>query len=116
MGTGMNNREQSVNAARALIPDGLLVEFFRAIRSHNDVLAAKLINQRLDDGQTLDQIFYTGEDYGFLLSIERLPNSAFGISFSCLAGPLAGDGGEWQVVFDNSGKVRSISGGLLWVS
>jgi hypothetical protein len=45
-----------------------------------------------------------------------LPDSAFRISFGCQAGPLAGDGGEWEVVFDNRGNVCSLSGGHSWIS
>ena len=40
----------------------------------------------------------------------------FLIEFGCLAGPLAGDGGEWEVRFDEEGGVDSVVPGVVWIS
>lgn len=112
----MNRREQAIQVSRRLITDDQLIKFLRAVRTDDQVLAVKMINKSLDRGQSLDEIFYTGDDYGFLLSVERLRGAAFNISFGCQAGPLAGDGGDWEVVFDAAGKVGSLSGGFSWIS
>jgi len=81
------------------ISDERLIAFFRAIRGKTRVLAIKLINDDLDQGKRLNEIFYTGEDYGFHLSGKRRSESRYEISFRCLAGPLAGDGGSWEILF-----------------
>ena len=109
-------REQTVEQARDLVSDDLLIEFFRTVRPDNEVLAVRLINEHLDKGRTLDEILLDNAGYGFLLSVERLSDAAFRISFGCQAGPLAGDGGVWNVAFDDRGNVSSLSGGLTWIS
>jgi hypothetical protein len=111
----MNAREQRIREAREMISDARLTAFLKAIRSPREVLAAKLINDDLDKGERLDDIFYTGDEYGYLLSVTRESESRFEISFGCAAGSLAGDGGEWQVSFDGD-AVQSVSGGGFWIS
>ena len=111
----MSVREKAVRKARSRISDKQLTEFFRSIRN-GGVLAARLINDQLDQGKSLDEIFYTGDGYGYSLDVKRLSGSRFAISFGCQAGPTAGDGGGWDVEFDEHGQVVAVDGGVLWVS
>lgn len=110
----MNERECRVCAARMKISDERLIAFFRAIRGKTRVLAIKLINDHLDEGKRLDEIFYTGKDYGFHLSVKQRSESRYEISFGCIAGPLAGDGGSWEVLFDGD-TVRSVNNTDFWI-
>jgi len=112
----MSTREHDIRKARRMITDSQLTEFLRAIQNESSVFAVELINDHLDKGESLDSIFYTGDGGGFLLSVERGVNSSFKISFGCEAGPLCGDGGEWQVKFDVRGQVVSVEGSIVWVS
>lgn len=105
---------KNVRKARRVIRDKQLTEFSRSIRN-GGVLAARLINDQLDQGESLDEIFYTGDGYGFSLDVKRQKGSSFAISFGCQAGPTSGDGGNWNVEFDDRGHVVSLQGGLSWI-
>lgn len=111
----MNQREQTVQEARKLISDGLLVDFFRQIKDSGNVFAVELLNQDLDSGLSLDQIFYTGDNNGFSLSVSRVGDNEMKLCFSCHAGPLAGDGGEWIVCLDESERIVSIEQTGEWI-
>jgi hypothetical protein len=113
--TGISLEEERIHKARQLVSDEQLIAFFRAIQGATEVLAVKLINKELDDGMSLDKIFYTGEIFGYALSIRKLSGSKFKISFGCHAGPDAGDGGEWKVKF-NGNEVVLIEDGIVWIS
>lgn len=109
-------RERSVRAARRKLSDERLTAFLRAVRGGDGVLAIKLINESLDAGEGLDAIFYDGDEFGYSLPVDRISPSVFLIAFGCQAGPLAGDGGEWMVGFDEHGQVVSVEPGLCWTS
>ena len=113
----MNHREQRIHAARQLISDERLVAFFRAAdgMENRDVLAVRLICQALSDGETLDDIFYDDDDFGYSLAVERTSASSYRIDFGCQVDPLVGDGGEWKVSFTGD-EVACISRGTTWIS
>jgi hypothetical protein len=113
----MTTREQQVHDARQIISDGRLLAFFRAANrmQARGVFAVELIGDALDRGETLDAIFYDGEDFGYLLSAEQTSGSTYRIEFGCQAGPSAGDGGEWEVSFAGD-EVLTVSGGWTWIS
>ncbi len=111
----MNEREARVATARARISDARLTAFFRAVRDAPDVVAVCIVNDLLDQGHPLDHVFYTGETYGLELSVDRTARSEYVIAFGCVAGPDAGDGGEWTVSYSGD-EVEHVHGGLSWVS
>ena len=111
----MNRRERRVRSARRLISDERLIAFFDAASRDAAPFAVELIGSNMREGRSLDEIFYSGNDHGFLLSVERISASDYHIEFGCQAGPEAGDGGEWQVSFDGN-EVKNISGGKTWIS
>ena len=110
----MNSREKRIRIARIIISDERLLAFLRAIRGKTCLLAVKLINEDLDKGNQLDDIFYTGEEYGFTLDVKQKSESSFKIAFGCIPGPNVGDGGEWKVCFDGN-KVISVKNIELWI-
>ena len=67
----MNTRERQVRVARRQILDAQLIAFMRAVRGSTDLFAVKLINEDLDAGKSLDEIFYTRMEYGYSLSACR---------------------------------------------
>ena len=79
----MNPRERQVRAARRLIPDAQLIAFLRAVRGSTDLFAVKLVNEDLDGGKSLDEIFYTRMEYGYSLSAYKVAASGFFVSFGC---------------------------------
>jgi hypothetical protein len=90
----MNTREKGIHAASQLILDERLIASFRTIRDNSGVFAVELINEHLANGEQLDEIFYTGKEYRYFLSVKKVSQSSFAVSFGCIAGPDAGDGGE----------------------
>jgi hypothetical protein len=100
--TGISLEEERIRKARQLLSDEQLTAFFRAIRGDTKVLAVKFINEKLDNSVSLDKIFYTGEIFGYTLSVRKLAGEArFKISFGYAAFD-AGDGGEWKVKFNGN--------------
>ncbi|MFA6314320.1 MAG: restriction endonuclease [Sterolibacterium sp.] len=109
-------RETAVKEARQLITDEQLVEFFRAsLGTGRPPRASGAVNRHLDAGANVDSIFYTGSDYGYNLSVKK-SGSTLHISFGCVAGPEAGDGGHWVVTLDDRGHVETVDGGVSWIS
>jgi len=78
-------RETEIIDARHQLGDQRLLAFLRAYKA-SDILACKLINDELDAGKTLDEIFYTGDEFGYTLAVFQESESIFNISFGCLAG------------------------------
>jgi hypothetical protein len=59
-----------------------------------------MINESLDEGRSLDEIFYTTSPYGgYYLSAKDLDQSTIELEFGYVAGGLAGDGNTYQLVF-----------------
>jgi len=94
-----------------------IINFLRYIKKDNDVFAVEIINTQLDKGMELDLIFKKDANgFGYSLSAKKLSEDKYKIEFGCQAGPLAGDGGEWEVSFDGGDKVMVCSGGKTWIS
>jgi hypothetical protein len=98
----ISKRENEIEKARRVIDDS--------------PLAVKLINESLDKGDSLDEIFFTSDEYGYSISVTRLEDLTFKISFGCQVAPLAGDGGVGEVEFDESGHVISSLKTIHWNS
>ncbi len=79
-------------------------------------MACKLINKEFDDGETLDATLGKPGEYGYTLEVEDQGEGRWRISFGCQAGPLAGDGGEWEVKFDGDGEVTEGWQPSMWIS
>lgn len=117
----MNDRHDPFAQAKDLLGDARLTAFLRAAADDRDchVLAVKLINDRLDRGESLTAIFADQgrsfeEGYGFQLSATPTADSAYHVEFGCQVSPDAGDGGCWGVAFDGD-AVRSIAIESIWV-
>lgn len=113
--SSITSREEDIRQARKQISDTKLLAFIRSVRNSN-THATRLLNEQLDNGASLDHIFYTGQKEGYCLSIRQTSPMAYSISLGCVAGPCAGDGGDWDVVFDESGAVSKVTGGASWIS
>jgi len=115
-----NSRERQIRKSRKLVTDEQLIAILRAIVYNRSVsprpLALKCLREHLDRGETLDQIFYDGDDYGYSLNIKRLAGPKLEVEFGCSPGPDVGDGGTWIVELDKGGGVRSVSGTTFWIS
>jgi hypothetical protein len=103
------NRLQGISEKR-------IVSFLRHIKDH-DVTAIELINDELDKGHPLSEILSQRENgYGYSFFAKKLSENKYIIEFGCQAGPLAGDGGEWEVTFDDQDNVVLCKGSNFWIS
>lgn len=107
-------RDLAIKNARRQISDDRLITFFRAAEAdkHRRITAIRLICEELDRGHTLDKIF---NESGYHLSVLEKSESHYQICFGYQAGPLAGDGGEWEVSFSKDEVVDVRSQGF-WIS
>lgn len=100
-----SSRERTNSRALAGLGRARFVRFVRAIRLDPWCEAARTINEELDFGRTVDTIFFDGEKFGYHVSVRMIDRQRFRIEFGCQAGPLAGEGGTWEVVFGDDGEV-----------
>ncbi len=110
----------SIANARRRLGDVRLLAFLRwsltSMEGPFGITACSLVNQELDAGATLAELFITNEDSGFCLEVRRLRPNTFRIDFGCMAGPLAGDGATWEIVFTPEKTVESGTQTDAWVS
>lgn len=103
----MNAREHATQEARREISDSQILSFLRAIRGICKSRATELINQKLDEGESLDSLFYTGYPIGFSLIARQHTESCFEIYFGFLMGFSGGFGNWWKACFDRNGNVSA---------
>lgn len=96
--------------------DQRLLAFLRACRDCDDLLACKLVNEEIDEGKSLDEIFYTGSEYGYGLAVKECEDGTFDISLGCQVAPTAGDGGTWRVQFNSDGQISEMKIEDEWIS
>lgn len=118
MSTGPATRQ--LRKARKLLQDAQLIAVFRAAQQGtNPPVAAKIVCRALDEGIPLEQ-FVKGYDATHLhimhmsLRVTELAVRRFKVEFGFAKG-RAGDGGEWDVHFDENGALISIEGGCSWI-
>ncbi len=64
-------RLEGIARAQTLPGDRRLLAFPRWARNEPEVLACKLINERLDKGKTLDAVLSKPGQYGYLLEVKE---------------------------------------------
>ena len=73
----------------------------------DEMPACTLAIQELKAQRPLADLFSDGSPHGFSLRIEKVCINTFRIEFGCQAGPAAGNGGQWEVVFTRAGEVAA---------
>jgi hypothetical protein len=111
----MNSRERKIKRALTLLGKTRFLEFIFAAASHG-CRAVELFINEIEKGIELEEIFFTGKEFGYHLHAKALGAARFSIEFSCQAGPLAGDGGEWDISFNKDGSFLTISQLTQWIS
>ncbi len=61
----LSTREKRIYRARKKLGDEFFLEFFRVMKDYQDTLAMKFVIESIDEGLTLDEIFYTGGVFGY---------------------------------------------------
>jgi len=88
--------------------------FLRAVRGQEGVFAVELINEDLDGGASVNELF--NGKLGYVLHAIALAPGEFRIRFGCQSEGTAGDGAEWLVRFDERGGVAAAVAETCWVS
>jgi hypothetical protein len=114
----MESNQRELEARRSLDLLGLerFNNFVESVRGLTDPMAVRLFVGGLDAGESIEDLFFTGEELGYELSAKKLGTSRYRIAFGCVAGPLAGDGGQWEALFNDEGAVVEVSSVSLWMA
>ena len=84
----------------------MYVNFFRYLKDKSKTMAIDLMNAELDYEFEWDKLFELDEEgMGFNLEAEEIGDNTFSISFDCKVEEGVGDGGIWEVKFDDLGNV-----------
>ena len=108
----MNSRQKKISEALSVIGVEKLTNFIQDQRTQaSRVMALMLLKMELDEGRELEKIlfksnkiFNDSEEFGYNLTVVPISINCYRISLGCLAGPLTGDSGEWEVTFDEDVK------------
>lgn len=112
------NPERESQAADALSELGVstFVQLLRAARSSSRCTAVATANELLDSGQSVQDIFFTGSEFGgYYLSVEEESAGCFLVRFGYAVGGVAGDGEAWRVIVDRHGQVVRSEGAGFWI-
>ena len=93
-----------------------VIAFLRAVRNDGSCKAVGFVNEQLDNGEALEDIFFDGDEFGYRMSVKTSDHHRFSVEFGCLVAPLAGDGGTWEVEFDEMGAVVDATSAGGWIS
>lgn len=101
-----NPRGNATDVTDYLVPMKTIESFLRYVRNDTDVIAVKIANESLDNGESVEKILTSKS--GLRLSVAALPDGSYDFHVSCIAGSgrdVVGDGGNWKVVIDPDGNV-----------
>lgn len=112
----MTARERQARRAFSTLGERRVLAFLRAVRNDGSCKAVGFINEHLDNGEPIEEIFFDGDEFGYRMSVKTRRPHLFEVEFGCLVAPLAGDGGEWEVEFDEMGAVAQATATGFWLS
>ncbi|MFN2111593.1 MAG: hypothetical protein ACK2TT_00595 [Anaerolineales bacterium] len=109
----LDSREYATSQVREWLGDDFLVDFFRRLKDLPYPRAVSLINQELDEGRTLDEIFSRQDGFGFYLRAWERDEDTIDLEFGYVAGPLAGDGASYVLTFSSPLEYTILLGGIV---
>ncbi len=112
----VNDRKHSARRALHSLGQDRFVAFIRAVRREQSPYAVMMMNEALDSGEDAEETLLAGDEYGYNLYVRRVGPRRYRIDFGFLAGPTAGDGGEWEVQYDGEKRVVSAESDSFWIS
>lgn len=94
----------------------MYISFFKFLKDKSNTMAIDLINAELDDNTPWEKIFEKDDEgNGFNLDSESTGPNEFRINFDCVVEEGMGDGGVWNVKFNNKGEVVTCDSENEWV-
>ena len=94
------------------LPGKAIERFLRHVRHETDVIAIRIANELLDDGETIETI--VAAEHGFRMSVVSYGDGEYDFHVSCIVGSgrdVVGDGGTWLVAFDAEWNVMKVLSG-----
>lgn len=110
----LSREELALTSLERLGVDRFLT-FLRVVAPGAHCGAVRFFLEELETGKTPEQVFVTGDDFGYSLHASAVADGEFIIAFGCSVDPLCGDGGQWQMRFDENGDAAVVSA-VFWVS
>ncbi|WP_291988068.1 hypothetical protein [Luteitalea sp.] len=111
----MNRRETQALASLKRLGADRFLTFLRVVEPEAHCGAVRFFLEEPETGKTPEQVFVTGDDFGYSLHVRATADGEFRIAFGCDAGALCGDGGEWEMRFDQNGHAAIVSA-VFWIS
>jgi hypothetical protein len=112
----VNEREELVAASLALLGIETFTNLMRSVRNDTPCLAVASANSLLDEGRTVQQLFFTGEADGFMLRVDEVSKNQFNVELSYITGSEAGDGASWGVLLDRAGSIVRATPTGFWIA
>ena len=88
------------------LPKEAIERFLRHVLHETDVIAIRIANELLDNGETIESILAT--EHGFRISVVDYSDGEYEFHIRCIVGgghDMVSDGGSWQVDFDTDWSV-----------
>jgi hypothetical protein len=83
--------------------------FLRIVSKTTHCYAVSFINNEIRKGVPLQEIFaHSPGGGGYYLDVRKVSEIKYQVTFGYQAGPLAGDGGIWEVIVDRHGDIVSV--------
>jgi hypothetical protein len=121
-----NYREKQAKHALDILGRERFITFIYSLGQDQVCSAIISMNEDLESGHTVDNLFFTGEELGYALSVRKLGPDHFRIKFGGLFRPAVydddsfsgriGDGGVWEVRFEPDGQGIHINPEELWMT
>jgi hypothetical protein len=94
------------------------IAFFRAARAHPGCpKAVEMVNEALDEGRSVEQVLLSYDGAASYSFAVRGRGRRFRVIFGWSdARGLVGDGGQWDVEFDDDGRVTAFRLDSVWMS
>ncbi len=120
----MNKSQRQIRKSLKLLGIKRLHNFIR----HNDIQdsnckVVSFLKDALEEGRDLEEELLGRDDpvdnfmgSGYVLRVKPLGNNCFKIEIGYHAGGTTGDGGDWEVTFDDEGNVVNIIHGGFWIA
>lgn len=79
----VTSRERQARRAFSTLGEQRVLAFLRAVRNDGSCKAAGFVNEQLDNGELLEDIFFDGNEFGYRMSVKTRGPHLFEVEFGC---------------------------------
>lgn len=114
--TPSNGRERKVFHALGVLGEDRLLAFLRAIPPDRANMPVRDFLAAVDGGRAPDGLLFTGNRFGYVLSVSEAASGHYVIEFGYQAHFETGLGEKWEVRFSHDGRVLGLELTGGWIS